>query len=204
MGDRRVRRLLLAALAVAMFGAAAEACSSSCKNGVCTDKSETRLIERVCSTALMSGQPRCVTDGDATATTGITADEHGFELGPLGGTLTIHLAELDATELQPGTLNLDVLVAAHTGTHGGTLVGSVHHGACMNPSTCPPDPGVTSTAVTSDSYHWVPVVVNDSSLTSGTDPTLTLTGHDLDIADIRASTTFNEIACSIRGPIGAR
>lgn len=198
---RRLRRFLLLGAAVAP--AAFAACDGdTCERGICVDDSGMRLIDRVCEAPLPEG-PACEVAGDAARTTGVTDDSTGFRLGEGAGSLSIHLAALDAATRSTGTFSIEVLAAASEQGTTPRLETTLTWGSCAQP--CPPDPFPYVVEV-DDEYQWVRVVA-DQAVASGTvpyDAVLTLSGAGIDVADLRSVSVYDEYGCSIAGPVGSR
>lgn len=198
---RRLRRFLL--LGAVIAPAAVAACGADpCEGGVCVDDSGMRLIDRVCEDPLAEG-PACEVAGDAERATGVTDDSTGFRLGQGSGSLSIHLAALEAATRTTGTFSVEVLVAAREQGTSPRLEANLTWGSCAQ--TCPPDPFPYVVEV-DDEYQWVRVVA-DQAVASGTvpyDAVLTLSGAGIDVADLRSVSVYDEYGCSIAGPVGSR
>lgn len=199
----RSRYRLRVALVVAVLAGAAvivPACSDrSCNGNLCTTASAARQIDTLCSDS-DAGSPTCELSGNAQQTTGITDDTTGIVLDD--GALIVHLVGLPAAQFPVGTFDVELLVATTDGSMQ-SISSKLTWGSCGNCST---DPPTLDTTVSGD-YSWVRVVTGQVTAPIGlripNDATLTLTGTNIDIADIRTTST-SASGCSIAGPIGAR
>ena len=191
MVDRRALRIAAVAAIGAFF--TAPACTNECKPGAtCHVESNPRLIERVCAEKLASGEEPCAVAGDATEA-GITADSIGFELGHDGGEVHISIAAIAQAQGVSGSLDVDALVALAPGTSPSKLIVS-SEGGC-NASNCFPE----TFDIDSETFVWVTLTTDDGTTS------VIFKGRDIQIADVRATTTFvRGPSCSVTGPIGAR
>jgi len=202
MAERRCHRVVVAwiGLALALFAACNK--DDHCDQGTCTSQSPTRLLDVLCDP--QSSKPGCDTSGDVEWTTGVTEDTLGVHFGHGGGSLSIHLARVDATAFAQGTFDVEILVAA-VDRPSSQVSSNLTWGSCN--TGCPPDPPPLSSQAVTD-YAWVTVVrAENTAPAAGTlpdDALLTVTGKDIDIADIRTVSSFPAPLCSIAGPIGAR
>jgi hypothetical protein len=197
---RRTRRALL--LAVVVLGAPGACNGDNCEEGICVEESSARLLDEACRAG--KAVP-CNVSGDAEETTGITEDSIGFRLGDKGGTLTIPLAALDTDVLVSGIFDVQVLVAASIEGASSELSATLSWGSCVD---CPPDPSPFIGQISYD-YTWVTVVAGQPSVagvssTIAPDAALTLTGANIDVADLRSVVTSPQFGCTVAGGAGAR
>ena len=196
-GSRRRRLLLLAAVVLAALGACGD---GECEDGLCVEESSARLLDDACRPN--SAVP-CTVSGDAEATSGITDDSVGFHIGDGTGTVAIPLEALDPDMLVSGVFDLQVLVAGSIEGATTELSAKLTWGSC---TSCPPDPSPFIGQV-SHEYTWVTVVSRQATTGAAVgvippDAALTLSGRNLDIADLRTVVTTPQFGCSIAGGAG--
>lgn len=163
-------RFLASALALGVLG--------------CEGATDARALDRVCATVLPEG-PACELEFLATNERGVTSDTRGFRLED--GSLVIHLAALPLAHA-PGPFDIQALAVAKQPDTPLDVV--VNWGSCVK--GCSATPTLFITALSTE-YAWAKVASGvrgaDPGVTIPYDATITFTGAEIDLVDLRFGPT---------------